>query len=294
MGDLGELIVSAGEAGGIYALAALAYLLVLRPTGIINFATGELATLGAFAGVACLVWWKLPYWVALPAVVITLGLVGLFTERLAVAPLARRNAPVLAAILVLLGMLIVYREAGIGLFGTANLFSPPPLGFKRVEIGPFAGVTQSFLIIGLTLGVFGAAWLFFEKTLWGKAFEAVSIDRRAAALCGVNLNLVTAAAFAAGGGIAGLAGLLQSPLTSASYLMGLPIAIKGFAALVIGGVGRVEGALLGGLLLALIEKIVLRYAPIPSGFAIGVPFLLMILFLLWRPTGLLAPREARG
>lgn len=294
MGDLAELLVSVGEAGGIYALAALGYLLVLRPTGIINFATGELAALGGFCGVAFLVWVKAPYFIALPLVVITVGTVALVTERLGVRPLLRRGAPPLAPVLVLLGMLIVYREVGIAIFGTANLFSPPPFGFKRVELGPFAGVTQSFLIASVVAVVFIGAWLFFEKTIWGKAFEAVAIDRHAAALAGINLNLVTALAFAAGGGAAALAGLLQSPLTSASYLMGLPIAIKGFAALVIGGVGRVEGALLGGLLLALIEKLVLRYAPIPSGFAIGVPFLCIILFLLWRPNGLLRPREARA
>ena len=124
-------------------------------------------------------------------------------------------------------------------------------------------------MIAITAIVFIGAWFFFERTIWGKAFEAVAIDRRAAALVGINLNRVTALAFTAGGAIAALAGLLQSPLTSASYVMGLPIAIKGFAALVIGGIGRVEGALLGGVLLAAIEKFVLRYAPIPSGFAIG-------------------------
>lgn len=293
MTDLFELLVSIGEAGGIYALAALAYLLIFRPTGIINFATGDLATLGAFAGVAYLVWAKVPYYLALPLVVITVGLVAFVTERLTVAPLLRRNAPPLAPVLVLLGMLIVYREAGVAIFGTANLFSPPPFGFGRIEFGPFAGASQSFFVILVTAIVFIGAWLFFERTIWGKAFEAVAIDRRAAALVGINLNLVTALAFAAGGAIAGLAGLLQSPLTSASYLMGLPIAIKGFAALVIGGVGRVEGALLGGVLLAAIEKLVLRYAPIPSGFAIGVPFVLIILFLLARPTGLLRARELK-
>jgi branched-chain amino acid transport system permease protein len=129
--------------------------------------------------------------------------------------------------------------------------------------------------------------------VWGRAFEAVALDRFAAGVVGVNLRKTGALAFAASGAIAGLAGLLQSPLTSASYLMGLPLAIKGFSALVIGGMGRVEGAYFGGMLLALIEKLVLRYAPIPSGFAIGVPLLLLILFLLLRPTGLLPARAVR-
>jgi branched-chain amino acid transport system permease protein len=93
--------------------------------------------------------------------------------------------------------------------------------------------------------------------------------------------------------IAGLAGVLQAPLTSAHFLMGLPLAIKGFTALVIGGVGRVEGALLGGFLLALLEKLTIRYIDIPSGYALGVPLLLMIVFLLFRPNGIFQNKEAK-
>ena len=129
--------------------------------------------------------------------------------------------------------------------------------------------------------------------MWGRIFEAVAINRRAAALMGINLARVTAFAFAGGGACAGLAGLLIAPAVSAHWLMGLPLAIQGFSALVVGGVGRVEGALLGGLILALAEQLTQRYAPIPSGFAAGVPLLLLIVFLMLRPTGLLKAREAR-
>jgi branched-chain amino acid transport system permease protein len=100
-------------------------------------------------------------------------------------------------------------------------------------------------------------------------------------------------AFAAGAAIAGFAGMLLSAQTSAHYLMGLPLAIQGFTALVIGGVGRVEGAILGGLLVAFAEQFAARYAPIPSGMTQGVPLLLLILFLFVRPTGLLAAKEGR-
>jgi branched-chain amino acid transport system permease protein len=184
-------------------------------------------------------------------------------------------------------------EGIIFFFGTSNQFAPSPLGAEPLAFGPIVGSSQSFLIISVTASVFIGAWYFFERTVWGRAFEAVAIDRFAAGLVGVNLRLTSSLAFAAGGAIAGLAGLMQSPLTSASYLMGLPLAIKGFSALVIGGMGRVEGALLGGLLLALLERLVLRYAPIPSGYAIGVPLLLLILFLIVRPMGLLPPKAVR-
>ena len=298
MDDFLELTVSAMASGCIYGLMALAYLIVLRPTSIINFAIGEWAATGAFIGVgmlSTLVWPHLegPYILAAVAVVVVLGLLGWAVERLTVRPLVRRGAAVTSPILALLGVLVIFRESLTLIYGADPLPSPPPFGFKRIEIGIFAGASQQFFIIGVTLSVFALVWLFFERTVWGRAFEAVALNRRAAALMGINLGRVTALAFAAGAAVAGLAGLLMSPLTSAHYMMGLPLAIQGFTALVIGGVGRVEGALLGGLILAFVEQLGARYLPIPSGLTRAFPFALLILFLLLRPTGLLAPREAR-
>lgn len=280
-------MVSVGEAGCIYGLVALSYLLVLRPTGIINFASGEWVALGAFAGVTLIAEGKLPWIAGLPLAVLAVGLIGWLSERLTVRPLVEGGASVLSPVLALLGMLVVYREAASLIWGVDNMFVPMPFGFGRVEIGPFAGSSQSFFILSVTLTVFFLVWLLFEKSVWGKAFEAVALNRMAAALMGINLKLVAVLAFSGGAAIAGLAGLLVAPITSVHFLMGLPLAVKGFTALVIGGVGRVEGALLGGLLLALVEKLTLRYAPIPSGFAIGVPFVMLILFLMLRPDGLL-------
>jgi branched-chain amino acid transport system permease protein len=298
MADLLELVVSATASGSIYALVALAYLLILRPTSIINFAVGEWAATGAFIGVAAqttLAWPALegPYWFALAAVLVCLGVLGWLVEALTVRPLIARGANVTSPILALLGVLVVFRESLTMLFGADPLPSPPPFGFRRVAFGLFAGVPQQFLIVTVTFALFAAVWLFFERTVWGRAFEAVALNRRAAALMGINLRRVTTFAFVSGAMVAGLAGLLMSPLTSAHYMMGLPLAIQGFTALVIGGVGRVEGALLGGLVLAFVEQLGARYLPIPSGLTLGFPFVLLIVFLFLRPSGLIPPREAR-
>jgi len=290
MEDFLELMVSVCEAGSIYGLVALAYQIVLRPTGIINFAAGEWAAIGAFAAVSFITWWKLPLIIGLPMCILAVGLVGWLTEVIAVQPLLKRDAPELSPVLSLLGMLIIYRETVSSVYGVDNLFVPMPFGFGRVELGSIAGTSQSFFIIITVVFSFTLVWLFFERTMWGKAFQAVAINRVAAALLGINLRLVTAMSFAIGGAVAGLAGVLLAPITSVHFLMGLPLAVKGFTALVIGGVGRVEGALLGGLLLAFVEKVTIRYAPIPSGMALGTPFLLLIIFLLLRPSGLLRVR----
>jgi branched-chain amino acid transport system permease protein len=278
--DLLELAVSATASGCIYGLIALAYLLMIRPTGIINFAVGEWAMVGAFGGFLVLSKMELPYPLGLAAILAFMLLVGWATERIAVRPLVEKGAPLLAPILALLGMLVVFRESISLGFGPDPHQVPEPVDFQYLK----------YFMIGATLAVFAAVWFFFEKTLWGKSFEAVALNRKAAALVGINLSRVTAASFAGGAAVAGLAGLLVAPNTSAHYLMGVPLAIQGFTALVIGGVGRVEGALLGGLLVAFAEQLTVRYAPLPAGYAQGVPLLLLMLFLLVRPTGLLRAR----
>ena len=290
MQDLLELAVSAAASGCVYGLLALAYLLMIRPTGIINFAVGEWAMVASFGGFLLLSKYEWPYPLGMAAILGFMLLVGWATERIAVRPLVEKGAPILAPILALLGMLVVFREAISVSFPPDPHPVPFPFGLGRLEWGPFGGSYQSFFIIVTTVLVFIATWAFFERTVAGKSFEAVALHRRAAALMGINLSRVTALSFAAGAAIAGLAGLLVSPNISAHYLMGIPLAIQGFTALVIGGVGRVEGALLGGLLLAFAEQLTVRYAPIPAGFAQGVPLLLLMLFLLVRPTGLLRAR----
>jgi branched-chain amino acid transport system permease protein len=278
--DLLELSVSATASGCIYALVALAYLLMIRPTGIINFAVGEWAMVGAFGGFLLLSRFEWPYPLGMAAILGFMLLVGWATERITVRPLVERGAPLLAPILALLGMLVVFRESISLGFGPDPHQVPEPVSWEYLK----------YFMIGTTLLVFAAVWLFFERTVWGKSFEAVALNRKAAALVGIDLPRVTAASFAGGAAAAGLAGLLVAPNVSAHYLMGVPLAIQGFTALVIGGVGRVEGALLGGLLVAFVEQLTVRYAPLPAGYAQGVPLALLMLFLLVRPTGLLRTR----
>ncbi|QNP48985.1 branched-chain amino acid ABC transporter permease [Diaphorobacter aerolatus] len=292
MQDLLELLVSASASGCIYGLMALSYLLITRPTGIINFAVGEWAALGAFAGYLALSRFDLPYMVGTLTVLVFMFAAGWATERTVIRPLIERQAPPLAAVLVLLGMLVVVRECLSLAFGPDPYNVPPGLGFGRVEIGPIAGSCQSLLTIVVTLVVFAGVWLFFERSLIGKTFAAVAMNRRAAALMGIRLSRVTSLSFAAGAMVAGLAGLLVAPMTSAHYMMGLPLAIQGFTALVIGGATKVSGALIGGIVLALAEQLAIRYLPIASGLAMAVPLVLLIGILLFKPHGLLGRAEA--
>jgi len=285
--DFFELAVGAAASGCVYGLIGLAYLLIIRPTGIINFAVGEWAMLAAFGGYVTLTKYEWPYPVGMAVVLGLMFVVGWATERVVVRRLVEGGAPLLAPILALLGMLVVFRESISVTFPPDPHPVPDAFGIGRLELGPIGGTYQSFFTIVTALGVFIGAWLFFERTVAGKAFEAVALNRRAAALMGIDLTRVTALSFGAGAVVAGLGGLLVAPNISAHYLMGVPLAIQGFTALVIGGVGRVAGPLLGGLLLALAEQLTVRYAPVPAGYAQGVPLVLLMVFLLLRPTGLL-------
>jgi branched-chain amino acid transport system permease protein len=293
MSDLLELLVSSTASGCVYGLVALAYMLVLRPTGVINFASGEWAMMGAFAAYMLASVLGLPSIVAIPGAALVLAAIGWATEWLTVRPLVERGASHLAPILSLLGMLVVYHQSMLLVFGADQYVLDGPFGFNRVVLGPFAGTSQSFFIIVATIAIFAAVWLFFERTVWGKSFEAVAINRRAAALMGINLRLVTALAFAGGAAVAAMAGLLDGPRGSVEVESAFPYAVQGFSALIIGGVGRVEGPLLGGIILAFAEDLTRRYAPIPSGLALGVTPLLLIIFLFVRPTGILRAKEAR-
>ena len=186
MQDFLELSVSAAASGCIYALVALAYLLMIRPTGIINFAVGEWAMVAAFGAFLFFSRIELPYPIGMAAILAFMLFVGWATERIAVRPLVERGAPLLAPILALLGMLVVFRESISLGFGPDPHQVPEPVAFEVLK----------YFMIGTTLVVFAMVWLFFEKTAMGRAFEAVSLNRKAAALVGVNLSRVTAASFA--------------------------------------------------------------------------------------------------
>jgi branched-chain amino acid transport system permease protein len=192
MSDLLDLCVTATASGCIYGLVALSYLLMIRPTGIINFAVGEWAAVGAFAAFSLLALWGLPYILASPAMILFMLGVGWATERMAVRPLVEKAAPLIAPILALLAMLVILREL-IGLaFGPDQFSVPYPFGFRRVELGPVGGSPQNFFIIAVTLAVFAGTWFFFERTVWGR-IQAVAISRAAR---WASASRVTAFAFA--------------------------------------------------------------------------------------------------
>ena len=292
--------------GSIYALVALGYTMVYGILELINFAHGEvtmmgamiaLAVIGALMGVAP----------NLPGIVIVLGgvlvavpicmLLGFAIERLAYRPL--RNAPRLAPLITAIGLSIVLQNVAMIIWGRQYIAFPPLLPRGQFEI---LGASISYLqlfIVGLSIAVMLGLWFTVQKTRLGRAMRATAQSREVAQLMGVNVNSVIAMTFVIGSALAALAGVMVSAYYGlAHYYMGFLLGLKAFSAAVLGGIGNIAGAMLGGLLLGVIEALGAGYIGDLTGGFLGshyqdvFAFFILILVLVFRPSGLLGERVA--
>ncbi|NPB08737.1 MAG: branched-chain amino acid ABC transporter permease [Thermodesulfobacteria bacterium] len=282
-----QFLLSGLSSGAIYALIALGFGVVENSTGIVNFAQGDFLVLGAFVAYSLLVSWHVPYFLAFPLVILVTALVGLLLERLVLS--RARCREILILVFITVGASIFLRGVIKEIWGKRPLSLPPlfgeePLRFLGVVIDP-----QNVGILAVALAAFFCLHLFFRYTLWGKAMRAVAADRETAALMGIPVPLVVALSFALAGALGGLAGILVAPVTPLSFDSGVVIGLKGFAAAVLGGYGHFGGALLGGLLLGLLESLSAYW--ISSAYKNVLAFGVLVLVLLVRPEGLLGKRQ---
>jgi branched-chain amino acid transport system permease protein len=292
--------------GSMYGLIAIGYTMVYGIVQLINFAHGEIFMTGGFG--ALTVYLNLPggtsMWIALPAMllggVLVSTLVAIGTERFAYRPL--RGAPVLAPLITAIGLSLALQQAVFNWFPNAKSarvfpqlpFGPYHLGSIRIQSGDL------FLIIVAPLCMAGLA-LFVRRSRTGHAMQATAQDPDTAQLMGIDTNRMIATAFAIGGLFAGIAGVAYGlKYGSVQYDMGFQAGLHAFTAAVLGGIGNVYGAMLGGLVLGLAEAMATAYiANIPGmqqlggqGWAPVWAFVLLILVLLLRPQGLLGERVA--
>ena len=278
-----QYLVTGLVQGAIYALVASGFNLVYSATGVINFAQGEFVMLGGLLAVTCCTVLHLP--LAL-AVLLPIGVVmalGAAMHWFAIRPL--RSANVVTLIMVTIGLSVVLRGAAQILWG-ADAYPLPP--FTPGESLSFFGATiepQSLWIIGVTALAGLALALFFRRTLMGRAMVACSLNPRAARLAGLRVDLMNMWAFAFAGGMGALAGAVLAPSTFTSFDLGTSLALKGFCAAVLGGIGNNGGAVLGGLTLGLLESLGAGY--LSSGYKDAFAFLVLLLVLFLRPSGLL-------
>ena len=286
---LAQFVVSGVVVGCIYALVAVGFTIIYNATETVNFAVGESLMLGAYFILTFYKLWDLPYPLALVLTLIAAGLLGYIVfDRIVSRPLIA--APMLTRIIALLGLSTVLKGAVRLIWGADAYQLPTPFPTRTINIGPAVMGIQEMVIVGATVAIVAALYLFFRYTWLGRAMRATSQSRRAAALMGINVPGVFAMTWVVGTMLSALGGVLLGPLLLVDPDMG-SIGIKSFTAAVLGGFGSIPGAILGGILLGVVENLVAGY--LKAELQPAATFILLLGVLAIRPTGMFGTRLER-
>jgi len=281
MAELLQFVFSGLTVGAIYALVALGFTLIYNASDIINFAQGEFVMLGGMITVfAALAGVPLPV-AALIAIAVTTG-VGLALHRFAIEP-ARGASPVVL-IMITIGASVFLRGVAQIVFDKRFHSLPPLFGSDPIKFGGAAILPQSLVVLTGAAVIVILLWLFIERTLLGKAVIATAANRLAARLIGVNTRRIIEFSFAVSAAIGAVAGILITPIALTSYDAGTLLALKGFAAAMLGGIGSPLGAVVGGLIIGMIEALCAGY--ISSSYKDAAAFLIILIVLVAMPQGL--------
>lgn len=281
MAELLQFVFSGLTVGAIYALVALGFTLIYNASDIINFAQGEFVMLGGMTTVfLSLAGVPLPV-AALLAIGIT-SAVGLALHRFAIE--TARGATPVALIMITIGASVFLRGVAQIVFDKRFHSLPPLFGADPIHIGGAAILPQSLVVLAGAAIIVILLWLFVERTLLGKAVIATAANRLAARLIGVDTRRIVDFSFAVSAAIGAIAGILITPIALTSYDVGTLLALKGFAAAMLGGIGSPLGAVVGGLLIGMIEALSAGY--LSSSYKDAVAFLIILVVLVAMPQGL--------
>lgn len=285
--DLMQFVFAGLTAGAIYALVALGFGVVHNTMGIVNFTQVDFVSLGGMLLYSALFAAGLPMPVSLLAAVLGVTVAGLMVEVLGLRP--ARTESHLVLIFLTIGLSIILRGFMKLIWGKNRMAVPPLTGELPVQ---FLGATilpQTLWIILLTTAAILLLVLFFRKTRLGLAMRAVAANENAARVVGLKVKRVKAASFALAGALGGLAGCLVTPITTLAYDVGVLLGLKGFAAAILGGFGSFPGAIVGGIILGLLESLSAGY--LSSAYKDVVAFVVLLSVLFIRPCGLLGNEE---
>jgi branched-chain amino acid transport system permease protein len=283
-----QYLVAGLTYGTIYAVVGVGFNIIYTTTGVINFAQGEFVMLGGMMAATLQPFLPLPLAIAV-AVVFTMG-VGALIELLFIRTLPRPT--VLRMIIVTIGVSILVREGALLAWGQQVRALPYFTGNEVTSIGLW-GVRispQVLWALGACAVLVVALQLFFHRTMLGRQMRACAMNRQAAALCGVRTRSLVTLSFALSAAIGALAGCVVSPITSSSYGMGAPLALKGFTVAVLGGLGHGQAAVGAGFLVGILEAVSVSLLPSAYKDVLAVAVLLAVLVL--RPSGLFGDRES--
>jgi branched-chain amino acid transport system permease protein len=283
---LEQQLINALSLGSVYALFALGFTLVFGVLGVINLSHGAIFMLGSYAALLLVEQLALPLWLAMLTAMLVAGCLGLLIDFLVLRPLRQRNAPHLAPMIATIGVAIMLTNLAQGLFGAAN--QRFPVGTIPEDSFTVKGMHVTEVQIGIVLISFGLMVVLLavmRRTQLGRALRAIAESPKAAYLLGINVEglfFLTSFTAAALGGAAGV--LVGLSFNAISPFMGQPMLHKGIAVIILGGMGDIRGALIGGLFLGFAEVMTVAY--ISSDLRDAVAFGLLFLILLVRPSGM--------
>ncbi len=273
--------------GSVYALLALGYTMVYGIIQLINFAHGEIYMIGAFSGFYCASTLKLPLIPTLLVAMVVSALAGIIIEKIAYKPL--RNSPRIALLITAIGVSLFLQNAMRLLVGSNPKPFPDLINAGSINIGSVQIDVKTILMLGISALLVILLQFVVYKTKVGKAMRASSQDMEAASLMGINVNNTISLTFAIGSALAGIAGVLVAiSYPSITPYMGAMPGLKAFVAAVLGGIGSIPGALVGGIAIGLLETFAKAY--ISTNFSDAIVFAILIIILLIKPSGLLGKK----
>jgi len=281
MAEFLQFTFSGLTVGAIYALVAIGFTLIYNASDVVNFAQGEFVMLGGMITVF-LGHTGIPIALAAVIAVLITTAVGLALYRFGIATARETNAVTL--IIITIGASIFLRGMAEILFDKRFHSLPSLFGSDPIRVGGATILPQSLVVLAGALIIVLLLWVFIERTLYGKAVIATSTNRIAARLVGINVRRIVGSCFALSAAIGAIAGVLVTPITLTSYNVGTVLALKGFAAVMLGGIGSAIGAVVGGVLLGLFEAFAAGY--FSASYKDAVAFLVILGVLFAMPQGL--------
>lgn len=287
---LAQQLINGISLGSLYGLIAIGYTMVYGIIRLINFAHGDVMMMGCYFAFYGILMFSLPWWASFLVAIILTAALGILIDRGAYRPV--RNAPRISALITAIGVSFFLENLGLVVFGgRPKGFQVPEMFTGIHEIGGVRVLEMHLLIPVVTLAVLAAILLIIFKTRAGRAMRCISMDMETTKLMGVDINRIIAITFAVGSAAAAVGGILWAMrYPQINPLMGIIPGLKAFVAAVLGGIGNVTGAMVGGLLLGFAEILLVAIAPDLAGYRDAIAFAILIVILLFRPTGLLGQK----
>jgi branched-chain amino acid transport system permease protein len=277
--------------GSLYALIAIGYTMVYGILRLINFAHGDIVMLGSYIAFYGMAMFLLPWWASFPLAILLTAGVGILIERAAYKPL--REVPRINLFTSAVAVSFLMENLAIVIFGgRPKGFERPPIMDSVLHIGETAVVSYTPIIIVTALVLFGGLMLIVHRTKVGMAMRSLSKDIEITGLMGVNTDLIITFSFAVGSALAAAGGILWAiKFPQIQPFMGVMPGLKAFIAAVLGGIGNITGALIGGFLLGVAEIMLVAFMPQLAGYRDAFAFAILIVLLLFRPTGIMGEVE---